>query len=141
MSLDVDGQHRILNQILGLRCTSANGRELAFVIGTQAAAQLVEQRAVRSRVAIQAGKHQCLEFDFVGRHACVSLLVRWPGRFGYSRWCRKRMELAKPAHYASWHASVIPLLANGRTLLPLSEPRSAFQPELPHSIRGADQIP
>ena len=43
--------------------------ELAFIIGTQAAAQSIEQCAVRGRVAIQAGKHQGLELDFLGRHA------------------------------------------------------------------------
>jgi hypothetical protein len=70
MSLDVDGQYCFLNQIFSLCCISANPRKLAFVIGTQTSAQSVEQCAVRSRVAVQAGQHQCLEFDFVGRHAC-----------------------------------------------------------------------
>jgi hypothetical protein len=42
---------------------------------TQSAAQLVEQREVRCCVAVQAGKHQGLEFDFGGRHAYVSQLV------------------------------------------------------------------
>ena len=83
MSLDVDGQHRFLHQIFRLFCAPPNSRELALVIGTQTTAQSFEQRAVRGRVAVQAGKHQCLEFGFVGRHACVSLLVRWSGRFGY----------------------------------------------------------
>src|SRR5260221_11581 len=73
MSLDVDGQYRILNQILSLCCISANPPKLALVIGTQATAQPIEQRAVRSRVAVQTGKHQGLKFDFMGRHACVSL--------------------------------------------------------------------
>jgi len=73
MSLEVNRQYRLLNQILRLCCAPPNSREFALVIGTQTAAQSVEQRAVRSRVAVLAGKHQCLEFDFVGRHACVSL--------------------------------------------------------------------
>src|SRR5258706_16444878 len=90
MSLEVDRQYRLLNQILRLCCASPSSREFALEIGTQMAAQSVEQRAMRSRVAIQAGKHQCLEFDFVGRHACVSLLVRRPGRFGYRALLEKR---------------------------------------------------
>jgi hypothetical protein len=78
VSLDMNRQHRFLNQIFGLCCISANPRKLAFVVGTQAAAQSVEQSAVRGRVALQAGKHQGFELDFVGRHACVSIssLVR-----------------------------------------------------------------
>src|SRR5258708_2837046 len=83
MSLEVDRQYRLLNQILRLRCAPPNSREFALVIGTEMTAQSVEQRAVRSRVAIQAGKHQCLEFDFAGRHACISLLVRRSNPFGY----------------------------------------------------------
>src|SRR3979411_3043720 len=73
MSLEVDRQYRLLNQIFRLCCAPLNSREFALVIGTQATAQPVEQRAMRGRVAVQAGKHQGLEFDFVGRHACLSL--------------------------------------------------------------------
>src|SRR5258705_7827913 len=73
MSLEGNRQYRLLTQILRLCYATPNSREFALVIGTQTAAQSVEQRAVRSRVAVLAGKHQCLEFDFVGRHACVSL--------------------------------------------------------------------
>src|SRR5260370_42622110 len=60
MSLEVNRQYRLLNQILRLCRASSNSRELALVIGTQTAAQSVEQRAVRSRISMLAGKHQYL---------------------------------------------------------------------------------
>src|SRR5437879_11684721 len=84
MSLQVDRQYRLLNQIFRLCRAPPDSRELALVIGAQSAAQLIEQRAVRSCIAIQAGKHQRLELNFPGRHACISLLVRWAAWFGYS---------------------------------------------------------
>src|SRR5258707_13742921 len=68
----MDGQHGLLDQIFGLRCASANAGEFALVIGTQTTAQPIEQRAMRCRIAVQRSKHQGLEFDFVGGHACVS---------------------------------------------------------------------
>jgi hypothetical protein len=84
MSLDMDGQQRILNQIFGVRYASPDARQLAFVISAQMATQPFEQRAVRRRIAIEARKHQRLEFRFAGRHRALSLVIRrWSG-FGYS---------------------------------------------------------
>jgi hypothetical protein len=52
-SLEVDGQHRLLNQIFRIRRTLAHTRELALVVGAQSAAQPIKKRSVRSRIAAQ----------------------------------------------------------------------------------------
>src|SRR5260370_30701268 len=98
VALDMDGQHSLLNQIFRLRRTSADARELALVIGTQTAAQLIEQRAVRRRIAVQSRKHHPSKLSFCGRHACVSLLVRRSDGFGYSPRLsgRKNPETCEP---------------------------------------------
>ncbi len=56
----MDGQYSLLNQIFGLGRTSAKAHELALLIGTQTAAQPIEQGAVRRRIAVQSRKHQSL---------------------------------------------------------------------------------
>src|SRR5690348_9200166 len=84
--LEVDSQHRFLNQIFRLRRSLANSRQLALVVGTQSATQSTEEHPVSSRIALLACKHQGLQFDFVGRHACVYLTVRRRSPSGYSDW-------------------------------------------------------
>jgi len=54
----MDRQYRLLNQIFRFCCALSKSDELALVIGTQNDGSSVEQRTVRSRVAVQAGKHQ-----------------------------------------------------------------------------------
>src|SRR5436305_10355596 len=129
MSLQVDRQYRLLNQIFRLCCASPKSGELALVIGAQSAAQLIEQRAVRSCIAIQAGKHQGLELNFAGRHACISLLVRWAAWFGYGHGNNNHGTREAGAHRVGWSAAAFtPLLANGRTRLPHF---GLTRPELP----------
>src|SRR3984893_3901834 len=68
MTAGMDRQQHLLHQILRVRCASSNPPQLPPVVAAQVVAQVLEQRAMSRRVAVQAGEHQILELCLGRQH-------------------------------------------------------------------------
>src|SRR2546430_2537461 len=72
MTLDMDRQQCLLHKVLRFGSASSDARKPALVIGSQSAAQSVEQGPMGSGIARQAANHQVFQLGLDRGHALLA---------------------------------------------------------------------